>query len=109
LAEAFLSGVPALATGWSGNLEFMSDLPELLIHHTMTPVDDPYHVYSASGLEWAEPDLLDVASKLRALAAWADLRRRLAERGRLSVEGLAERWTEDALKSMPWWELVAQM
>jgi glycosyltransferase involved in cell wall biosynthesis len=109
LAEAFLSGVPALATGWSGNLEFMSDLPELLIQHTMTPVDDPYRVYNAPGLEWAEPDLLDAATKLRALSASADLRRRLAERGRLSVEGLAERWTADALKAMPWWELVAQM
>ena len=41
LAEAFLAGVPALATGWSGNLDFMSGLPDLLIPHTLAPVDDP--------------------------------------------------------------------
>ena len=45
LAEAFLAGVPALATGWSGNLDFMACVPELLIRHTLVPVADPDGIY----------------------------------------------------------------
>ena len=106
LAEAFLAGVPALATGWSGNLDFMSGLPELLIRYTMTPVDDPYHVYKAPNLEWAEPDINDAANKLRVLAASSELRRALAVRGRDAVRALTTSWTSDALIRTDWGQLV---
>lgn len=106
LAEAFMTGVPALATGWSGNLEFMSDLRELLIGHSMTPVDDPYRVYKTPDLLWAEPDLEDAASKLRVLAAAPELRRALAARGRMAVEELAKCWSEQDLSATPWYRLV---
>lgn len=106
LAEAFMAGVPALATGWSGNLEFMSNLPELLIRHTMTPVHDPYNVYTAQNLAWAEPDMDDAATKLRALAASVELRRSLAARGRSAVEALAASWSPEALIATDWGRLV---
>ncbi len=64
LAEGFLSGAPALATGWSGNLEFMSGIPELLIAHRMSQVRDPFGVYGNPRLAWAEPDLADAVSRL---------------------------------------------
>lgn len=97
LAEAFLADVPALATGWSGNMEFMSGLPELLIRSKPVQVDDAYGVYRASGQTWAEPDLEDAATKLRALAASPELRRSLAERGRRAVEALSAPWRREAL------------
>ncbi len=106
LAEAFLAGIPALATGWSGNLDFMSDLPELLIRYRLVPVKDAYAVYRAPGLQWAEPDLEDAMGKLRALAASSDFRHALAARGRSAVEGLTSSWSQHALGLTAWAELA---
>jgi len=97
IAEAFLAGVPTLATGWSGNLDFMADVPELCIGHHLVPVQDAGGVYRASGALWAEPDLDDAAHKLRALEASNALRRELAARGRAAVIAQAEAWTRSAL------------
>jgi len=99
LAEAFLFGVPALATGWSGNLDFMSGIPQLLIHHTPVPVRDPFGVYRARNLSWAEPDIADGAAKLAALAASPDLRRKLAAQGRAAVEAQLADWSRERLQA----------
>ncbi|MDP3493304.1 MAG: glycosyltransferase family 4 protein [Hyphomonadaceae bacterium] len=101
IAEAFLAGVPSLATGWSGNMDFMETLPELLIAHTQVPVRDPGRIYRAADLNWAEPDVDDAAQKLRALAASPTLRRELARRGKACLQVQAEMWSRDALASMP--------
>jgi glycosyltransferase involved in cell wall biosynthesis len=99
LAEAFLFGVPALATGWSGNLDFMGGIPELLIRHTLVPVRDPFGVYRAPCLSWAEPDVADGAAKLAALAASPDLRRKLAEQGRAAVQVQLTDWSPERLRA----------
>lgn len=102
LAEAFLAGVPALATGWSGNMDFMSGIPELLIAHTLVPVRDPARIYSAVGSKWAEPNVDDGAVKLRRLAASIDLRRELAARGRAALQAQIDRaWSSKALAETP--------
>jgi glycosyltransferase involved in cell wall biosynthesis len=107
LAEAFQMDVPALATGWSGNLDFMSDLPELLIDSTLVPVRDLHGVYGRSGLQWAEPDLADAASKLCALANDPALRQRLAAKGRAAVERLSTPWSRRALDATVLGRLVS--
>jgi glycosyltransferase involved in cell wall biosynthesis len=107
LAEAFLAGVPALATGWSGNLAFMADLPELLIASTQAPVRDPYRVYRAAGQTWAEPDIEDAAAKLQALARSPGLRADLARRGATAVEALDAAWTRERLLDTPLGRLAA--
>jgi len=101
LAEAFLSGVPALATGWSGNVDFMSDTPELLIRYSLTPVRDAAGIYRAAGLQWAEPDIKDAAEKLKALSQSRELRQQLASRGRAAVQGQLKAWSREALDEMP--------
>lgn len=106
LAEAFMTGVPALATGWSGNLEFMSGLSELLIAYSMTAVHDPDRVYKSLDLRWAEPNLEDAVSKVRALAGSSELRGLLAERGRRAVEELGKAWSQEALDAAAWRRLV---
>lgn len=106
LAEAFLSGVPALATGWSGNLDFMAGIPELLIRHKLTPVRDATGIYRSAGLRWAEPDILDAAAKLIALSESAKLRAALAERGRSAVQGQLKAWSRGELDLMPLGKLV---
>lgn len=97
LAEAFLLGVPALATGWSGNLDFMEGLPELLIRSSLAPVRDPFGVYPLRDQDWADPDVEDGATKLKVLAADPDLRARLAAKGKQAVERLSLAWTRGTL------------
>lgn len=101
LAEALHSGVPVLATGWSGNLDFMDGLPEMTIDYSLVPVRDAYRVYRARGQRWAEPDAEDAVAKLRMLAGSADLRSSLAARGRTAIEALSASWSRDALLAMP--------
>jgi glycosyltransferase involved in cell wall biosynthesis len=97
LAEAFLAGVPALATGWSGNVDFMGSLSELLIDHTMIPVRDPAGVYRASAQLWAEPDLDDGARKLKALHADPVRRAELARLGMEVVRSQMASWSHESL------------
>lgn len=81
LAEAMLLGVPVIATGWSGNLEFMDATSAALVGYRLVPVDDPRGVYAGPGAEWAEPDIDEAAAWLRRLGADAAARRRLGEAG----------------------------
>jgi glycosyltransferase involved in cell wall biosynthesis len=106
LAEALLAGVPALATGWSGNLDFMCDLPELLIKNAMVAVSDPKGVYRSAGLMWAEPDIDDAVVKLGALARDPALRRHLAIRGGAAVERLSHSWAQSELDATALGRLV---
>jgi glycosyltransferase involved in cell wall biosynthesis len=92
IAEALYLGVPALATGWSGNLSYMHGLPESLIKADQSPIRDPYGVYGGADMTWAEPDLEDAIIKLRAIAASAHLRRSLVNRGREAVVSLSDHW-----------------
>lgn len=94
LAEALMMGVPVLATGWSGNLDFMRGLDDLLIAFKLVPVVDRYGVYRQDGV-WAEPDADDAAAKLRALASSAELRARLAGEGAKAVRALNDAWRPD--------------
>jgi len=55
-----------VATGWSGNLDFMSDADSALVPFTLVPVVDASLVYR-SGV-WAEPDIAAAARILRELA-----------------------------------------
>ena len=56
LAEALTAGVPVLATAWSGNVDFMADMPDLMIDYSLVPVRDAYRIYRVRGQRWAEPE-----------------------------------------------------
>ena len=60
LAEAMYMGRLALATGWSGNLDFMSPSDALLAGCTLVAIGEGDYPY-AGGQVWAEPDLNDAA------------------------------------------------
>jgi glycosyltransferase involved in cell wall biosynthesis len=67
MLEAMSHGIPSIATGWSGNLEFMNDDNSMLVPYRLIPVTDPTGIYAGS--RWAEPDLDVAAEMLRSLAA----------------------------------------
>jgi|SRR6185369_7726323 len=91
-AEAMKLGKPVVATGWSGNLEFMTPENSALVRYGLVPVDDPEQTFDAGSQRWADADVEDAAQWLRRLtdtelrqrmgaAAQADIKRKLSPDG----------------------------
>jgi hypothetical protein len=64
--EAMRLGRAALATGWSGNLDFMDEQTSLLVDYKMIPVG-PNEYPESEGQFWADPDVTHATT----LARWA--------------------------------------
>jgi glycosyltransferase involved in cell wall biosynthesis len=89
-AEAMARGKAVVATGWSGNLDFMTADNSLLIGWKPVPALDPQSTYQCPDQCWADADVGEAAAALRRLAdaptwrlelgarAAADIRRRLS-------------------------------
>ena len=84
MAEAMAAGTPVVATGYSGNLDFMPEGSALLVDHEVVPIG-PGSFYPAEG-RWAAPDLDHAAELLRKVWTDADLRARLSDAGRRALE-----------------------
>ncbi|MFZ0610465.1 MAG: glycosyltransferase [Xanthobacteraceae bacterium] len=79
-AEAMQLGKPVVATGWSGNMDFMNARNSAPVSYRLVPVEDPYDgAFLADGQCWADADVEDAAAWLRRLAADPQLRRSLGE------------------------------
>jgi glycosyltransferase involved in cell wall biosynthesis len=75
LIEAIASGLPTLATNYSGHKEFLSKIPGLYspIKYDLVPIEDPeFQSYwpsrKGSWGRWAEADIHDLAKKMTDLA-----------------------------------------
>lgn len=66
MLEAMADGIPVVATGWSGNLDFMSSADSRLVPYELVAVNDTSGIYGNSS--WAEPELEQAALFLRRLA-----------------------------------------
>jgi glycosyltransferase involved in cell wall biosynthesis len=73
LAESMLLGKPVIATGWSGNMDFMNAANACLVDYALTPIATDVGPYR-SGQIWAEPDVEHAAWHMTRLAADASLR-----------------------------------
>ncbi|MDE8344075.1 MAG: glycosyltransferase, partial [Acidocella sp.] len=80
-ATAMLLGKPVVATGWSGNLTFMTPETSALVSYRLVPPVDERGVYEVAGARWAEPDIEDAAAQLRRLGHDATLRQILGLAG----------------------------
>jgi hypothetical protein len=61
-------GTPVIATGWSGNMDFMLRYPHATaLPFKLVPYSDPTFQYQGEGLYWAEADIEAAASTLRSL------------------------------------------
>lgn len=56
LAEMMYLGKPVIATGWSGNMEFMNNMNSFPVNYSLQPLENTLGVYE-SGVNWAEPDV----------------------------------------------------
>ncbi|MBI2212963.1 MAG: glycosyltransferase [Acidobacteria bacterium] len=76
LAEAMCLGKPVVATGWSGNMDFMNVSNSCVVGYELVTLDRDHGPYRA-GQTWAEPDIDHAASLLRRLAEDAAFRARI--------------------------------
>jgi len=88
--EAMALGVPAIATAWSGNLDYMDAENAFLVGHRLVPVraetQRAYFVESVGPeARWAEPDVDDAAAWMRRIAADPDLARARGARAAADV------------------------
>lgn len=84
-AEAMLLGRPVVATGWSGNMDFMDADSAALVGYRLIPAVDPRGVFEAPGAVWADPDIGEAVAALRRLADDPAERAALGARGRASA------------------------
>lgn len=80
MAQAMALGKVAIATGWSGNMDYMTPDNSLPVDYSLVPVEDPEGNYRAEGQKWAEPNIEHAARLLRQLASDRDMRNRLGQR-----------------------------
>jgi glycosyltransferase involved in cell wall biosynthesis len=82
-AQAMMAGKAVVATGWSGNLEYMTEDDSALVDYRLIPVHDPQGLYDHG--RWADPDIDQAAGKLAALMGDAKARRALGQRAHAHV------------------------
>ncbi len=87
MAEAMIAGKPVIATGFSGNLMFMSEENAYLVRHEVVPIPEGCEPYPAGG-EWAEPDIEDAARWMRHVYEHPE---EALEKGRRARQDLLER------------------
>lgn len=94
--EAMQLGKAVISTGWSGNMDYMTDDNALLVNYAFTPVVDGHFDYSRihflSDPFWAEPDAVHAARLMRRLVDEPGLAQRLGETAKADVKRRAERF-----------------
>lgn len=94
LAEAMTIGKPAVATGYSGNMDFMTDENSYPIPYRMVQLSEDHGPYRA-GEEWAEPDIEQAAAVMQRIA---DSPEEAAETGALAQRELRRRYNATAVR-----------
>jgi glycosyltransferase involved in cell wall biosynthesis len=89
MAEAMAHGKPVIATGYSGNLEFMNEQNSYLVPFRPIRLAEQCGPYAA-GEEWAEPDI-DAAAELMRYVY--ENREEARARGSAARETLAAEYT----------------
>jgi glycosyltransferase involved in cell wall biosynthesis/SAM-dependent methyltransferase len=95
LAEAMALGTPVIATGYSGNVDFMNEENSWPVRYELTEVGPDGENYPPDG-HWAEPDLDHAAQRMREVWEDDEQREHKSARGRdevaemLSVERVGE-------------------
>jgi glycosyltransferase involved in cell wall biosynthesis len=84
MAEAMSLGKPVIATGYSGNLEFMNGDNSLLVPYRLTSIGEGSFPYDP-GSVWAEPDLEVAAEYMKKIFTDSDFARALGLEAKNSV------------------------
>jgi glycosyltransferase involved in cell wall biosynthesis len=84
LAECMYFGKPVIATGYSGNMDFMDHANSLPVDYRMIPLRDGDYPYW-QGQHWADPDVAHAARLMRQVYEHRDLARRIGGNAATSI------------------------
>lgn len=70
MIEAMHLGVPVVATGYSGNMDFCSPDTAFLVDYEEVELEQDDYIFVLPGQKWAEPDVASAAKQMR--LAWGD-------------------------------------
>jgi glycosyltransferase involved in cell wall biosynthesis len=82
--EAMFLGRVALATAWSGNVDYMTAENSLLVRHRLVPLGPGEYPFGENQV-WADPDVSHAVEQLNALISDPRLARTIASKGRRDV------------------------
>ena len=89
LAEAMACGKPVIATGYSGNLDFMSDEDSFLVPYRMVEIKENHGPYKA-GQYWAEADPDYAVDFMRYVESNREKAAEIGARGRTKVRDILD-------------------
>lgn len=92
MAECMYLGKPVIATGYSGNLDFMDRDNSLLVDYRMVPLREGDYPYWR-GQHWADADIADAARWMRRLFDDRDFARRIGAAAAASIRRTNSRET----------------
>lgn len=72
IAEAMALGKPVVATGWSGNMDFMTRENSCPIDYALVTLESDYGPYTR-GQRWADPDVAQAAAQMTRLVTDAGM------------------------------------
>jgi glycosyltransferase involved in cell wall biosynthesis len=84
IAEAMLMQKPVIATGYSGNMDFMNEANSFPIRYRLAELERDHGPYRR-GSVWAEPDLGHAAEMMRHVFEHRDEARGVGARGRRTI------------------------
>jgi glycosyltransferase involved in cell wall biosynthesis len=84
MAEAMLRAKPVIATGYSGNLEFMDEANSYLVGYDLVPIGEGAQPYPAAA-RWAEPSLDEAAAHMQRIVADPAGAQAVGERARADI------------------------
>ena len=67
MVEAMNLGIPVIATGYSGNMEFCNDKTCWLVDYELKALDRDDYIFVVPGQRWAEPSIASAAAQMRAV------------------------------------------
>jgi glycosyltransferase involved in cell wall biosynthesis len=85
LAECMYLGKPVIATGYSGNMEFMNHDNSFPVRYNMVQILEDHDIYR-KGQWWAEPDKLHAAACMQALVNDPNLCKTTGEKAKLYIQ-----------------------
>ena len=89
IAEAMRAARPVVATGWSGNMDFMRGEGAVALPFDLVPARDSQRTYDLPGAVWAEARVPDAAAALAALAGDPARRAAMGAAARETAESLS--------------------
>lgn len=99
LAQAMARGKPVVATGYSGNMEFMSNDNAMLVDYRLVDVRQPLTPsWFESTMQWAQPDEDHAVELMRWCANHPDAASRLGQRARDSLSVLSPRMIGERMR-----------